>query len=314
MIAILCAGLWGIWKALVQRRYAETAGAIGMSVAFAVAALFLVYRPVETVGTASAWSNQLSNAFLSIATVGPEPVGGVGPRRPGRPETTKAELSDRLFRAFVYDPWVVLNFGGARATASNARDEPTGARGRRAGRASAASTTARPTPRTGCATPAFSDERKAEYEALNRGEGARGARRRRPRARRRRAPPRRDRARRGRRALLGTGRRGAGRAGAVRRAHGLPRRRAGGRHAAGGRRARPPRARPARLRGQPRRGGPARGAVARHRARPGDRPAARGLRPDRARSPPSSRAAGTTSSAPGCGGSSRRLCARRSTR
>ena len=29
VVAILIAGIWGIWKALVQRRYTETAGALG---------------------------------------------------------------------------------------------------------------------------------------------------------------------------------------------------------------------------------------------------------------------------------------------
>ena len=34
VVAILVAGIWGIWKALVQRRYTETAGALGLSVVF----------------------------------------------------------------------------------------------------------------------------------------------------------------------------------------------------------------------------------------------------------------------------------------
>ena len=32
VVAILIAGIWGIWKALVQRRYTETAGALAVSV------------------------------------------------------------------------------------------------------------------------------------------------------------------------------------------------------------------------------------------------------------------------------------------
>jgi len=40
VVATLIAGLWAIWKALVQRRYTETAGALAVSVVFVVIALF----------------------------------------------------------------------------------------------------------------------------------------------------------------------------------------------------------------------------------------------------------------------------------
>ena len=45
VVAILIAGIWAIWKALVQRRYSETAGALAISVVFVVIALFFVYQP-----------------------------------------------------------------------------------------------------------------------------------------------------------------------------------------------------------------------------------------------------------------------------
>jgi hypothetical protein len=53
VVAILIAGLWGIWKALVQRRYTETAGALSVSVLFVLIALFFVYPPERTIGEAS---------------------------------------------------------------------------------------------------------------------------------------------------------------------------------------------------------------------------------------------------------------------
>src|SRR3954452_22873123 len=62
VVAILIAGLWGIWKALVQRRYTETAGALATSVGFVLAALFFVYQPQRTMGQASQWTNTLSKA------------------------------------------------------------------------------------------------------------------------------------------------------------------------------------------------------------------------------------------------------------
>jgi hypothetical protein len=167
IVAILLAGLWGIWKALVQRRYVESAGAMTLSVCFAVAALFFVYRPVTTITQASYYGDQMSNAFLSVASVGPEPAGGVGPRRPGTAGTTKAKLSDRLFKAFVYDPWVVLNFGGL-VHCVDARDQPTGhTRPERPGERCVDHRTAY-APHWLRYSP-YSDERKAEYQALNQG-------------------------------------------------------------------------------------------------------------------------------------------------
>ena len=167
IVAILLAGLWGIWKALVQRRYVESAGAMALSVCFAVGALFFVYRPVSTVTQASDYGDRMSNAFLSVASVGPEPKGGIGPRQMGTPGTTKAKLSDRLFKAFVFDPWVVLNFGGL-VHCVDARAQPTGhSQPERAGERCIDHRTAyapywlRYAP--------YTDERKAEYQALNQG-------------------------------------------------------------------------------------------------------------------------------------------------
>src|SRR3954454_9306776 len=42
VVAIVLAGMWGIWKALIQRRYTETAGALGVSVVCVLVALFFV--------------------------------------------------------------------------------------------------------------------------------------------------------------------------------------------------------------------------------------------------------------------------------
>ena len=102
--AILIAGLWGIWKALVQRRYTETAGALALSVLFVLVALFFVYQPERTVGEASKWTNTLSLAFLSGANRGSL----------DDPEQAKRQVADHLFETLVYRPWVVLEFGGLR--------------------------------------------------------------------------------------------------------------------------------------------------------------------------------------------------------
>jgi len=100
--AILVAGIWGIWKALVQRRYTETAGALALSVVFVVIALFFVYQPERTIGQASQWTNTLSLAFLSGANRGSL----------DDPEQAKRQVSDHLFETLVVQPWAVLEFGG----------------------------------------------------------------------------------------------------------------------------------------------------------------------------------------------------------
>src|SRR4051812_24430864 len=100
--AILVAGIWAIWKALVQRRYTETAGALGLSVVFVVIALFFVYQPERTVGQASQWTNTVSQALLA----------GTNSGSLDDPDGAKRQVSDHLFETLVVQPWAVLEFGG----------------------------------------------------------------------------------------------------------------------------------------------------------------------------------------------------------
>jgi hypothetical protein len=102
VVAILIAGIWGVWKALIQHRYTETAGALAVSVVFVLIALFFVYQPQRTVGEASRWTNTLSLAFLSGANRGSL----------DDPGQAKRQVADHLFETLVYRPWVVLEFGG----------------------------------------------------------------------------------------------------------------------------------------------------------------------------------------------------------
>jgi hypothetical protein len=102
VLAIAVSGIWAMWRALVQRRYAETAGALGLSLLYVVAALFFVAQPAKTIGTASAWTNKMSQSFLAIAAGG-DPSGGARARDAG---------AQQLFDLLVFKPWVVLEFGG----------------------------------------------------------------------------------------------------------------------------------------------------------------------------------------------------------
>jgi hypothetical protein len=102
VLAIAIAGIWAMWKALVQRRYSETAGALGLSLIYVVLALFFVAQPGATIGSVSKWTNEMSGAFLSISSHG----NATSARQ------AKEDTANELFDLLVFKPWVVLNFGG----------------------------------------------------------------------------------------------------------------------------------------------------------------------------------------------------------
>lgn len=100
--AIVVAGCWAMWKALVQRQYTRTFSQLGVSVVYCVLALGIVMQPEATIGPASKLSNQVSTAFLSLTSKG---------TLSGEQEAKQA-ASDQLFELMVAQPWTVLEFGG----------------------------------------------------------------------------------------------------------------------------------------------------------------------------------------------------------
>lgn len=102
VVAVVVVGLWALWRALVQRRYTETAGALGMSLLYLIVALAFVTQPERTIGQASRWTNEMSVAFLSLSARGT--ISGE--------DEAKQAAADQLFSVLVYEPWVVLEFGG----------------------------------------------------------------------------------------------------------------------------------------------------------------------------------------------------------
>jgi hypothetical protein len=102
VLAVSVAGMWAMWKALVQRRYAETAGQLALSLVYVGVAFLFVLQPAQTIGTASHWTNEMSAAFLSIAKDG----------EPASQAEAKEAGADQLFGLLVAQPWAVLEFGG----------------------------------------------------------------------------------------------------------------------------------------------------------------------------------------------------------
>jgi hypothetical protein len=99
---IVLAGCWAMWKALVQRRYTETAGALAVSLLYCVLAIGIVTQPERTIGPTSKLSNQISTALLSLTNDGSL----------SNEQQAKSQASDQLFELLVLNPWTTLEFGG----------------------------------------------------------------------------------------------------------------------------------------------------------------------------------------------------------
>ncbi len=107
-------GCWAMWKALVQRRYTETAGALAISLLYFVIAIGIVTQPERTIGPASKLSNQLSTALLSLTDEG----------RVSDEAKAKTSAGNQLFELLVLNPWTVLEFGGIEHCATVSHGKP----------------------------------------------------------------------------------------------------------------------------------------------------------------------------------------------
>jgi hypothetical protein len=104
LLAVSVAGLWGIWRGLVQRRTIETLGGLAATVALMVAALVLISNPSDTVGHASQLGDE---AALGV-------VSGTATGDVGRPDQSFATALQGVFRTTVLKPWAALEFGDTR--------------------------------------------------------------------------------------------------------------------------------------------------------------------------------------------------------
>jgi hypothetical protein len=120
VVAILTAGVWAMWKALVQRRYAETAGGLAVSLLYCVVAIGIVTHPQSTIAPASHLSNEVSSSILSLTSQGSI----------GNEQQAKTQAANQLFSLLILDPWTVLEFGGIEhcATVTNGKAHPVAVR------------------------------------------------------------------------------------------------------------------------------------------------------------------------------------------
>jgi len=94
--------LWAMWKALIQRRYTETAGTLALSLVYCLIALALVTQPQRTIAPASQYANKLSTALLSVTSQG----------NLTSEAAAKQAAGNQLFSLLVVHTWPVLEFGG----------------------------------------------------------------------------------------------------------------------------------------------------------------------------------------------------------
>jgi hypothetical protein len=99
--ALSVAGLWGIWRGFIQRRAIETISGLAATIALMVVGLVLITNPTETVGKATALTNEASLAMLSGASSGSF----------GNGEAAFGDSIARVFDGVALEPWCSLEFG-----------------------------------------------------------------------------------------------------------------------------------------------------------------------------------------------------------
>jgi len=100
--AVALVSMWAMWKALVQRRYTETAGTLALSLLYCLLALAIVTQPQRTIAPASKYANELSTALLSATSQGSLTSEAAA----------KQAAGNQLFSLLISQPWTVLEFGG----------------------------------------------------------------------------------------------------------------------------------------------------------------------------------------------------------
>jgi hypothetical protein len=98
LLAVSVAGLWGIWRGLVQGRATETLAGLAATVALLVGGLVVIARPGETVGWVAGATNDAALAVLGAMSAS------------GSSRSLGDAMAD-VFATTVEDPWCALQFG-----------------------------------------------------------------------------------------------------------------------------------------------------------------------------------------------------------
>jgi hypothetical protein len=102
LAAISAAGLWGIWRGLVQGRIAQTVGGLALSLGLMVGGLYLIANPAGTIGAAGAAVDRGAAETIAALTGGP-----------GRGSGALPDTERGLFAEVITPAWCALQFGSA---------------------------------------------------------------------------------------------------------------------------------------------------------------------------------------------------------
>lgn len=92
-------GGWAAWRIHAKREHASTGSQLGMSLVYVLGAIFFAANMPYVLGGAFKVTNELANGLLGA-------MNGQSIR------DAKVASANSMFETLVYDPWVVLNFGG----------------------------------------------------------------------------------------------------------------------------------------------------------------------------------------------------------
>lgn len=116
-VAVILAGAWALWHGLFRRRGTmATEGLVWTVVALVAGTLFLT-KPASVISTADFLSTGLGRGVLaavSVADAKKGPADGVTTKATFSDDAADTQLrvsADRMWRTFVYTPWLVLEFG-----------------------------------------------------------------------------------------------------------------------------------------------------------------------------------------------------------
>jgi hypothetical protein len=122
--AVILGGLYGLWHGLVRRRGTFAAEGLSWTVfALAAAALFFTFPGALTSGANHLSTGLTRTVLAGVSAVDPKPLPpdgtGAAATFHGHPADTQLRVAgDRFWRVFVYQPWLVLQFGEAEVGAA----------------------------------------------------------------------------------------------------------------------------------------------------------------------------------------------------
>lgn len=115
LAALSVAGLWGMWRGLVQGRTSQTITGLAATIGLMIVGLVILSNPVGTIGHASKLANDAALGILSASTG----------RSMDDPDRALSDAMAGLFDQTVRDPWCALEFGSVDYCGENAKGSQT---------------------------------------------------------------------------------------------------------------------------------------------------------------------------------------------